>query len=246
MITPYVVSPSVLRVLLSHHTCFHDSDAIAHVSPIICTWAYLRRYQDLIRHAVPVFKAWRGATRFYPKPSFPANLVDFVHYCNSPVHEHTRFGGCTYYRKRHSLGVIFATFVPLNGRNTGVVWTTSRKAHFFQYDETQGKWVCVRTLNRQDVPFLTWMRFLGGGEAHKREQERGGDPLDRYSNRAPQDLFHDLVVPYYGFAEFARSRIFMRSTDHAHPVWDIVRMASHMTVPLEDPSRMEWHRLCPV
>ena len=190
-----------------------------------------------------MFKAWCGVTRFHPKPSVPANFVDFVDYC--PVREYTQFGGRTYFRKRHCLGVVFATFVPLNGRNTGVVWTTSRKAHFFQYDETQGKWAWVKMLNRQDVPFLTWVRFLGGNEAHKREQERRGDPLDSYTNRSPEQLFRDLVVPYYGFAKFARSRIGMRSIESAHPVWDIVRMASHMTVSLEHPSRMVWYRLCP-
>ena len=243
MISPNVVSPPTLTLLMSRHPCFRDSEVLSHVAPNICAWAHLRRFHDLVMHAVPVFDAWRCVTRFHPKPSVPANFVDFADY--TPVHEYTRFAGRTYYRKRHSLGVTFATFVPLNGRNVGVVWTTARKAHLFQYDGTLGKWICVKTLNRQDVPFLTWMRFLGGEEALRRERERGGDLFDRYANRAPQQLFHDLVVPYYGSVEFVRSRMSMRSIEGAHPVWDIVRMASAMTVSPEDPTRMEWHRLNP-
>ena len=79
------------------------------------------------------------------------------------------------------------------------------------------------------------MRFLGGEQAYEREHQNN----DRtYANRSPQQLFCDLVVPYYGSAEFARD--ITRSIPCTDPVWEIVRAASAMTVSPEDSSRMEW------
>jgi len=224
---PSAVSPSVLTRLLSQHPSFFNSDVIAQIAPMICAQAHQNRALDLIRYT-KAFKAWRHTTRFHPKPSFQANF-----YLHHPVHEHARYGELRYYRKRHSIGVTFATFVPIDGCETGVVWTIARKAHLFKHNGST--WVCTKTLNRQDIPFRTWMRFLGGEQAYEREHQKNDL---QYAKRSPQQLFYDLVVPFYGSAEFARDNT--RSIPCTNPIWEIVRAASAMTVSPKDSSRMEW------
>ena len=242
MIQPNVVSPSTLSTILSHHTSFEDSDVPVHVAPLICLIAETLRRYDLVRYLMPTFDGWRRVTRFHPKPRLEANFTYFID--DAPVHEHIRFGGRVFQRKRHSLGVTFATFVSYKNREIGVAWTTARKAHLFEFDDSS--WKCVKTLNRQDVPFLTWMQFLGGNELTELERQHASDSADsmnRYVNRSPQQLFYDLVVPYYGTTEFTRSRIGMRSIGHDHAVWKIVRAASVMTFSADDPARLDWHPL---
>ena len=68
------------------------------------------------------------------------------------------------------------------------------------------------------------MRFLGGKETYEREIQNN-DVADQ--RRGPEQLFYDLVVPYYGNAEFLRNRSGLLS--NRHPVWQIVRAASAMT-----------------
>lgn len=234
---PRVVTSTTLTTLLSRHVTFSETEIISHLSSTICGMALSFRYYEIIIYLMPVFDAWRRVTRFSPKPTHPPNLVDFKEY--PPVQEYVQFGRKTFYRKRHDIGVVFATFVPLEGRITGVVWTTARKAHLFEHID--GAWTLVKTLNRQDVPFLTWMRFLGGRELCQREEEAA--ERHRYENRHPHLLFHDMITPFYGTARYAARWVSMRSIPAIHPTWDIVRQASLLTVSENHPSRFEWHRL---
>ena len=235
MLRPRVVTPNALTTLLSRHSSFQETNVVEHLSPIICNFAFAFRIRDIIHHLMPVFDGWRRITTFHPKPTHPANVT---YPYNNPVREYTRFGGRMFFRERHSAGVTFATFVPLGGREVGVVWTTARKAHIFHYEN--GSWDVVKTLNRQDVPYQTWIRFLGGREVSMQEHEH----TDRSSRRSLSELFRDLVFPFYGSTPHARNSLYERSIHPDHPTWDIVRVASHLTVPLDHPSRLVWHRMC--
>lgn len=237
MLRPRVVTPDTLTAVLSRHPVLRDTDLLTHLSPVICGMAHASRVFDVVKYLLPAFDAWRIATPFHPKPTFAPNHTD--PFDDAPVHEYARFGGRTFFRARHSLGVTFATIVPHDG-GTGVAWTTARRAHLFQ--RRGDGWVEVETLEEQDVPFLTWMTHLGGREISERER-RTGHPLTAYDPRPPQQLFHDLVVPLYGTTTFARSRLEMRRVHPHHPVWAIVRLASLRTVPWDDPARLEWHLL---
>jgi hypothetical protein len=227
MIRPRVVTTSTLTTILSRHSSFSDSETIRDVAPLIREWANASRYGDIVHHLIPAFDGWKRVTPFLPGPSTPPNINVLMGL--SPVNEYTRFGGYTFYRKRHSLGVLFATFVLVNDILTGVVWTTKRRAHLFQKtaDDCEG-WSCVKTLNRQDVPFVTWMRFLGG--------------CDVVSAFSPLHNYRNTVLAYFGHDEFATGSPHFLESDH--PTWEIVRKASLITAPADDACRFQWMKLC--
>lgn len=187
---------------------------------------------------LPVFYGWRRVTTFHPKSSVLPISTELT--ACTPVYEFTRYMERTFYRKRHSMGVTFATFVPgTNGREIGVVWTTARKAHLFEY--INGNWVVVKTLNRQDDPFITWTKFLGGRETLQAEMTAAAK--FPYESRTPEKLFYDLVFPFFGRTQHSRNPIYERSIPTHHATWQIVRLASVLTLPEDHPSRFQWHRL---
>ena len=94
------------------------------ITPDIVIRALTSRICDIHRLIRPALKKWEAATSFWPHSNLKPNL----NYVVSPVRECIRYRGGIYIRKRHELGVTFATFVPMGNREVGVVWTTTRKA----------------------------------------------------------------------------------------------------------------------
>lgn len=220
---PLVVSSFELSAILRHHTCFKDGTAIYDLSRIITYHAMSRRWEDLLYYLRPCFRGWKNATPFHPKPHIPANVT----YMGSPVRECLRYRDRYFFRNRHCVGITFATFVPLDRREVGVVWTTTRRAYMFEYIYLKG-WVLFKVLNRQDDPFLTWMRHLGG------------DVLLMKTERSAERLFHDLVVPYFGSHPLARDTTRMRGIRDDDPVWELVKRVSYDVVSSTDPRRFVW------
>lgn len=181
-----------------------------------------RRWEDILYYLRPCFRGWRDVTPVHPKSHLPANVTYIV----SPVRECLQYRERHFFRDRHCVGVTFATFVPMDNREVGVVWTTTRRAYMFEYIYLTG-WAVFKILKRQDDPFRTWLRHLGG-DSFLRE----GD------DRSPERLFHDLVVPYFGSHPLARDR--MRSIRDDDPVWELVKRVSYDIVSHTDPRRFVW------
>lgn len=217
---PCVISSVQLAVILSHHPCFRDRNDIRDVSLLITTHAMKQRLLDLYLVLKPCFRGWMEATYSHPSHRKEANGTPlFV----SPVHEYLRYRGRYFLRNRHCVGITFATFIPIDNREVGVVWTTTRRAYLFEYIHLQG-WVVFKVLNRQDDPFLTWLRHLGG---------------DTFvDDRSPERLFHDLVFPYFGSHPLARKRV--RGIRRDDQVWDLVKRVSYDVVSHTDVRRFEW------
>lgn len=220
---PRVVSSSQLAAILRHHPCFQDGTAIYDLSQIITYHAMSRRWEDLLYYLRPCFRGWKNATPFHPKPHIPANVT----YMGTPVRECLRYRDRYFFRNRDCVGITFATFVPLDRREVGVVWTTTRRAYMFEYIYLKG-WVLFKILNRQDDPFHTWKRHLGG------------DALLLNSERSAERLFHDLVVPYFGSHPLARDTTRMRGIRDDDPVWELVKRVSYDVVSPTDPRRFVW------
>lgn len=220
---PLVVSSFQLAAILRHHPCFQDGTAIYDLSQIITFHAMSRRWEDLLYYLRPCFRGWKNVTPFHPKPHIPANVT----YMGTPVRECLRYRDRYFFRNRHCVGITFATFVPLDRREVGVVWTTTRRAYMFEYIYLKG-WVLFKILNRQDDPFLTWMRHLGG------------DALLVRTERSAERLFHDLVVPYFGSHPLARDTTRMRGIRDDDPVWELVKRVSYDVVSPTDPRRFVW------
>lgn len=223
---PRVVSSFQLAAILRHHPCFHDTAAIHDLSHVITHHAMSRRWKDLLFYLRPCFRGWRNVTPVHPKPHIPANVTYIV----SPVRECLQYRERFFLRDRHCVGITFATFVRLDNREVGVVWTTTRRAFMFEYIYLKG-WVLFKVLNRQDDPFLTWMRHLGGNAL---AVKRDGDV------RSPERLFHDLVVPYFGSHPLARDTTRMRGIPDTDAVWELVKRVSYDVVSPADPRRFVW------
>lgn len=220
-----VVSENTVRLLLT--PLLGEADVASHVAPIVWDFAYIHRLIDIMRYLRPAFKGWEKQVSFHPLPSVAPNLND--HWTNkSAVFDYLQYHNRYFMRPKHSAGVTFATFVRLHGEEVGVVWTTARKAHMYRYRDSE--WTLFKTLNRQDDPFTTWLRFLGGNAMVERET----------FGRSPEQVFHDLVVPYFGTTRHARDVTRMRSISSTSPVWDLVKKTSYATVPRESPLRMNW------
>lgn len=223
---PSVISSLHLAAILQHHPCFRDGTDIHDLSQIITKYAMCRRWEDLFYYLRPCFHGWRDATPIRPKPHLPAN----VPYMVSPVRECLRYRERFFFRDRHCIGVTFATFVPMDNREVGVVWTTTRRAYMFEYIYLKG-WVRFKILNRQDDPFRTWLRHLGGTAlVLKRDDDV----------RSPERLFHDLVVPYFGSHPLARDTTRMRGIPDTDAVWELVKRVSYDVVSSTDPRRFAW------
>lgn len=223
---PCAVSPFEFAAILRHHPCFQDGTDIYDLSHIITDYAMSRRSEDLLCYLRPCFRGWRDVTPVHPKPHLVANVAYIV----SPVRECLKYRDRYFFRDRHCIGVTFATFVPMNDREVGVVWTNTRRAYMFEYTFLTG-WVVVKVLNRQDDPFRTWLRHLGG------------DALATRDERSPERLFHDLVVPYFGSHPLARDVTRMRGLRHDDPVWELVKRVSYEVVSSTDPRRFVWENV---
>ena len=232
--TPCVISSSALTRILTHHPSFRENTVLHDVTPIITTFAMRSRLHDLTCIILPCFRAWCVQTPFHPKQGVNPN----VQHIGSPVCEYVIYHDRLFTRRRHCLGVTFATFVVLGHREVGVVWSTTRKAYLFEYTDLVG-WTLLKVLNRQDNPFLTWLRYLGGADVVRREAS-GDDPS---LCRSAERLFHDLVVPYYGCHPLCRDVGRMRSIPHYDPVWELVRRVSYMTLPEDARQRLAWNRV---
>lgn len=223
---PRVVSSLQLAAILRHHPCFEDGTDIHDLSQMITQYAMSRRWEDLLYFLRPCFRGWRNVTPFHPKPHIPANVT----YMGTPVRECLRYRDRYFFRNRHCVGITFATFVPLDRREVGVVWTTTRRAYMFEYIYLRG-WVLFKILNRQDDPFRTWLRHLGGNAL---AVKRDGDV------RSAERLFHDLVVPYFGYHPLARDKMRMRGIPHTDAVWELVKRVSYDVVSPTDMRRFVW------
>lgn len=233
MIRINVVSAGTIGRILSRHDAFRNTCVAETVAFSIHEFAYHGRFLDVVQYLMCAFDAWRRGTSFHPKPSHAPTYAGLGH---APAMEHTRFAGRNFYRPRHSAGVTFATFVPLKGIDTGVVWTTKRKALLYQFH--QGTWTVVKVLHRQDAPFRTWMRFLGGSQmTHELSKE-----LAHYGGLSAREAFRIIVVPFFE-EDVARKQFPLAAAWNDHPVWDIVRDASLRTVDETDPVRYEWKRV---
>lgn len=225
-----VISPYAFNVILSRHPCFCDSTVLNDVCHDIVTHAVTARLCDIYRFILPAFRMWKKSTTFWP----PVDVIPNLNHIVSPVKECTRSHDKIFIRNRFDVGVLFATFVPIDNREVGIVWATNRRAYVFDYHFLKG-WVLFKVLNRQDDPFQTWMRHLGGDRI-MRMQERD----DRV--RSGARLFHDLVVPYYGTHPKARDKTRMRGIRNDDPVWELVKRVSYMVVPEDAVERFEWKR----
>lgn len=223
------VSTRTLTIILSYHPCFDGNTVLNDVAESITYLAMVLRLNDIWFLMIPAFRKWEKSTTFWPK----STMKPYYNYLVPPVKECTKYRDRFYSRDRFCIGVTFATFVPIGNRYVGVVWTTSRKAYMFEYLYLKG-WVLFKTLNRQDDPFRTWLKHLGGNE--KVCNEKTGD--DRFSSRHAELLFHDLMVPYFGTHPYARTR--MREIVHDSPVWELVKRVSYMVVPEDDARRFSW------
>jgi hypothetical protein len=226
--TPYVVSPATLIRILTHHPSFRENAALHDVTPIITTFAMRSRLHDLTCIVIPCFRAWCVLTPFHPRQCVNAN----IDYIGLPVCEYVIYHDRLFTRRRHCLGVTFASRVTLGKREVGVVWSTTRKAYLFEYSQLVG-WTLFKVLNRQDDPFLTWLRYLGGAKAS------GGES---YPYLSAKRLFRDLVVPYFGCHPLSRNMERTLSIPHYDPLWELVRRVSYMTLP-DDAQRLVWKRV---
>lgn len=218
----FVISSTTLNLILSRHPCFADTTALKDVAPTIWGFAIVSRLKD-VRKLGCLFQEWKACTLFWPKKNTKPNRNDWV----SPVKECTQYAGEIFCRnQRHCLGVTFATFVPMQDGEVGVVWTTKRKAYLF-VKFNQG-WVHWKTLNRQDDPFKTWMKHLRGD-------------VQAFENEiSAQRHFHNFVLPYFGTHRFAQ--IMWRVHD-CDPVWELVRRVSYMEESAENDKRFVWSRV---
>lgn len=165
-------------------------------------------------------------TEAAPKPHLPANVTHLV----SPVRECLKYRERYFYRDRHCVGVTFATLVLMDTRMVAVVWTTTRRAYMFEHIHFTG-WVVFKILNRQDDPFRTWLRHLGGDAL---AVKRGGD------DRSPERLFRDLVFPYFGSHTLARDVTRTRGVRDDDLIWELVKRVSYQIVSDTDPRRFVW------
>jgi hypothetical protein len=225
---PQVVSKLAIEILLSKITLFEESVVISHISPLIYYHAMQSRMQDL-NFILPIFIAWINASSFNPKPHVKPN---FTHN-EMPVKEFLDFGGKTFSRPRFCLGVRFATILLMGSQSIGVAWTTDRKALIFKYIRLY-EWKLDKTLNRQDDPFHTWLRHLGG-------QQRVEDEMNKENGRSAEELFNDLIVPYFGTHKIIYRRFGLMG--RTHPIWGIIRQASYATFHHDAKERFEWE-LC--
>ena len=228
------MSPStrVLKILFSR-----IDNALCDVCSLISRLAFVQRLSDLTYRISVAFHLWRSQIRFVPRSSqahrFSINGLD----------EYVEYGraGTLFVRPLHSAGVKLFTFVPLDGKMTGVAWTNNRKALLFDYNAEIGRWSLSKRLNRQDNPFDTWVNHLGGRDAIRARQRRDSAIDETCASRA---LFRLSVIPFFGDDSLLISsgclsqRTFIDSVDAA--VTDIVRQASYMTVGANDPMRTEW------
>lgn len=230
---PQCVSPFQLKSILQHHPCFHDFD-LDELVGVIAQHARSQRLQDLIRHLHPSFKRWMSLLPAIPEPHIPPNV-----HTDHPVREyHFDFVRNRFFvRDRHCVGVTFATFVRIGKEEVGVVWTSTRKAYMFKYEWRSNAslghlpgWVVFKILNRQDDPFHTWRRHLGGDALARNPQ----DP------RNVQQMFHDFVVPFFGSHPLARHATRSRRIPWNDPVWQLVKLVSYEVVSSSDPRRVAW------
>lgn len=223
---PRVVSSAQLASILSRHPCFCDQGVVDDLAGVIAEHARTGRWTDLVQFLRPCFRAWASVMLPSPRPRVPSN----VPHMGDPVSEFLCYRGHYFFRERHSVGVTLATFVIVDDRRVGVVWTTTHTAYLFRHVAERG-WVVARVLEGQDDPFRTWMEHLGGAETLAREGPAG---------RSAERLFHDLVVPYFGTHPHARDPIRMRAISAHDAVWELVRRISYVVVPAEDPRRYAW------
>ena len=230
----YLICTKMIRVcdsrtihrILSTHQVFRASDELADVILTIHNHAYMSRVLDIMRFLRPVFEAWISVSVLHPKPTVSANSYNkFL-----PVCEFLYFHRALYVRNRYCFNVTFATVVlGQNNELTGVVWTRSdQRARLFNI---VGGFICVvKVLNRQHDPYLTWKKHLRGDEiTHER-------------NQRPEYLFKILVPAYFGTHPLAGPVAHMART---HFIWDMIRMASDMSVTHTHPERFRWKRLYP-
>lgn len=226
---PCVPSVASLTIVLKRHPCFMDNTVLDDVAVNIVVLATHARYRDLKGILFPSFEMWKQRVTFLPRPNVEPNVLC----ARTHVREYLRYHSNLFVRDRHCIGIKFATFVPLPGREVGVVWTTTRKAYMFEYTHGTG-WELSKILNRQDDPFQTWLRHLRGDYTVRNQDVE-------YGIRSADELFFHLVVPFFGTHPKARNGT--RIPDN-HPVWDLVMRVSKLVKPIDDPERFVWRRIC--
>lgn len=165
-----------------------------------------------------IFRIWEDITIFHPSPSVPPNEY---HWSHTPNHEYLRYHKSFFVRRKHSIGITLAVM-------TGhffVIWTYNRKAFVFNFQGT-----ILKILNRQDDPFITWVRHLNGKQLFNLQTH----------HTSLETLFEALVVPLYGSHPKLRSRISMRGVASDHPIWSLICTVSYK-LPIPESTRQVWH-----
>ena len=212
-----------LVTLPTLHMLFRGYESLEDLITIIWVKAVYRTLRYQVRRFT-IFDVWMTNTKFVPSNRLPPNSDNF----GLPVREYLYYHGKRFYRNRHSLGVRFASMVSYDGLAHAVIWTDKRKAYSYMF--VNGKAILAKILNRQDDPFKTWMRHLGGQALYDAE-------LFNEWNRSPQMLFNDHVVCHYGSHPHITRRA--RQTRSYHPIWNLIKEVSYKTYD-DVEERLEW------
>lgn len=201
-------------------------DGVEDVADIIYAHACAMRCEDvtLMRRALVM---WETRTKFHPKRNaMPVRR----NWYDCPVYEYTVYHGEEFFRERFCAGVSLVVRLCFQGKLAHVAWTMKRKAFIYVYDQNAlQKWVLHKVLNRQDDPFQTWYKHLGGAS----------DDYRARGHTSPQDSFYRLVVPMFGCHRLLRSRTSMRAVEQNDVVWGIIKRLSESLTEF-DGERFEW------
>lgn len=226
--------------------------ALLDVTPRIQMIASIERCKDMMTVNKWLW-TWILRTDFRPKPHHAPSHPILSH----PVIEYIMYHDKTYWRPRHCMGIVLATivFLPCGGfdgvpvcrdspdRMVAVVWTSTRKAYLYERKSVSDqvyRWQQLKILNRQDDPFTTWIRHLDG--AHHVFEERKLASSHGLRPRSAHQMFYDSVIPYYGRHHSLRNSTRMRSIEHDHEIWEVIRTVSYL-LPICDEDRLTWERM---
>jgi hypothetical protein len=219
-----VVAVDTLNKLFRNVPPFDNSVIWSDLSPQVVNMARMSYSEDLSTMRKKL-ERWISNTEFSPKPNTRHSIINV-----DPVTESINYGGSIFIRHIHGIGVRLATMIDFIV-TFAVVWTTNNYA--FVYELKNGFFVLSTILSDQTSAFSTWMEHFGGKRIW--EQDRA------YSDRTPEELFEDLVVPLYGADSMLRSPLMTRRTPYNHVIWQAVRETSyHILTNVDYNERMQW------
>ena len=238
----HVLSVPALEMLFRQHN--DQYPGLLCVVPLIWTFT-LHATRNEVKVRRTFFILWKKCTHFVPRWYMPADNIPWLRH--HPLFQYKLYHGNLFVRERHSKGVTFAAMIwmPHIGM-LAVVWTIDRKAHVYKLDPN----TCNATeatlkqpykvLNRQDDPFKTWERHLGGREIVETEKRRH-QKFPHLTSRSPERLFQLYSEPHFGvhpLVNYPPTRI----NDKKHPIWTVIRKVSY-TLSFSEEHRMQWKLL---